>query len=247
MQLTDIPVFVAAKHLLAQNQHFWLCTILNTYGSAPRPIGSVFITDGEHRYGSISGGCLEDAFVEMLNQNKFEQHNQLFTYGDHATEQGVVRELPCGGTIELLIEYIEVNNINTEHFLQCANHAINRLPFKRQMTLQSNTRECLELKDFAVKQVEKSADNVVLNYSKVFTLLLIGIGQVTEEIARLGLQAGFEVKICDMRSSLPQAGRLIKKMAALILPGCRRIYLLSNTPMSKALCLLLPTTRVLMM
>ena len=70
MQATDRAVIVSAKAWLTENKPIWLCTITGTYGSAPRPVGSLFATDGVDRSGSISGGCLEDAFIEQLNEGK---------------------------------------------------------------------------------------------------------------------------------------------------------------------------------
>lgn len=202
MQLTDITVINTANNWLANNKAFWLCTILHTYGSAPRPIGSIFITDGEERCGSISGGCLEDAFVTMISQGQFTEDSQLFTYGNHIVEGDILRELPCGGSIELLVEYIKPNDVNKIHIIDWLTLAHQQKPFLRQVNLNSAQKTISELLNEELAQIEQTSTYVRLAYAQVFSLLLIGIGQVTEHIAQLGLLAGFDVKVCDMRKEL---------------------------------------------
>ncbi|WP_371373134.1 XdhC family protein [Thalassotalea aquiviva] len=202
MQLSDKPVIEQAVNYIQQNKPFWLCTILNTYGSAPRPIGSIFVTDGGQRFGSISGGCLEDAFVEMLKQGKFNQPTQLFTYGQHAVSASIYRELPCGGTIELLVEYIPPVTKHQEHFQQWLQFADKQQPFSRVIELDGDAKHVSLLNDTPAQQVVTAPHQVTLAYEQVITLLLIGIGQVTEQLARLGILAGYQVKVCDTRKGL---------------------------------------------
>ncbi|WNC73914.1 XdhC family protein [Thalassotalea psychrophila] len=210
MQLTDINVITKAQQWLSENRTIWLCTILKTYGSAPRPIGSIFLTDGDERVGSISGGCLEDAFVNMIKQDKFLTPAELFTYGEHAVEQDIVRELPCGGTIRLLVEYFtptKINHTAITHWLELAQ---TQQAFLREIFFTNKTSATKPLIDDSVQQVVETRESVQLAYAQVYSLLLVGIGQVTEHIAQLGLQAGFDVKVCDMRKELASSWHFTK-------------------------------------
>ncbi|MEW6996418.1 XdhC family protein [Colwelliaceae bacterium BS250] len=211
MQLTDKHVIEQANAWMQNNKTIWLCTILNTYGSAPRPIGSLFITDGEQRCGSISGGCLEDAFVTMLNNGEFQQSSDIFTYGNHAIEQDIVRELPCGGTIRLLVECFISNQENQHHLTSLLELANKQQPFTRTINLQQQSKCLNKISGENIPAIYESTDVVVLAYAQVFSLLLVGIGQVTEHIAQLGLMAGFEVKLCDMRKELASSWRFTKE------------------------------------
>ncbi|OUS32157.1 xanthine dehydrogenase [Thalassotalea sp. 42_200_T64] len=210
MQLTDIHVIKKANDWLSQKKPIWLCTILNTYGSAPRPIGSIFVTDGEKRYGSISGGCLEDVFVEMIAQGQFQLPSQTFIYGKHGTEQNIVRELPCGGTIKLLVEKLLPSAENKSHIQQWLSFAEAQQPFYREVFLDEELRTISPIGQQATEQIITTEQSITLAYAQIYRLLLIGIGQVTEHVAQLGLLAGFDVKVCDMRKELASSWRFNK-------------------------------------
>ena len=90
----------------------WLCTILKTWGSSPRPIGSMMAcTEEGELVGSISGGCIEEDFLEQLRDGTlkkiFDAQEKPFTvkYGETEAEQARLK-LPCGGQLHVLLEYI---------------------------------------------------------------------------------------------------------------------------------------------
>ena len=58
---------------LESDRPVWLCTILKTWGSSPRPIGAMMACtlDGE-LVGSISGGCIEEDFLEQLRNGQLK-------------------------------------------------------------------------------------------------------------------------------------------------------------------------------
>lgn len=210
MQLTDINVITTAQQWASAGKTIWLCTILNTYGSAPRPIGSIFLTDGNERVGSISGGCLEDVFVQMINQGEFLKSAQIFNYGEHAIGKDIVRELPCGGTIRLLVEYFVPTATNQQFLVNWLKLAQSQKAFLREVFFKGDTSTTSALLDDSVQQVVETDKSVQLAYAQVYSLLLIGIGQVTQHIAQLGLQAGFDVKVCDIRKELDSSWHFTK-------------------------------------
>ncbi|WP_394176700.1 XdhC family protein [Thalassotalea litorea] len=212
MQLTDFDVLRQANTWFEQQKMFWMCTIIGTYGSAPRPIGSIFITDGKQRVGSISGGCLEDAFVEMIERGEFDHQDQIFVYGKHLDEANVARELPCGGTIRLLVEPMVQNEDNRRHLQQWLNMAIAKKPCQRtiDLSLATSHKQLIELAKETARVVDESPDTISLTYGQVWSLLLLGIGQVTQHVAELGIMAGYDVKLCDMRKELADSWTFTK-------------------------------------
>ncbi|TLU61190.1 XdhC family protein [Thalassotalea litorea] len=212
MQLTDFDVLKQANIWFEQQKMFWMCTIIGTYGSAPRPIGSIFITDGKQRVGSISGGCLEDAFVDMLERGEFEQHDQIFVYGKHLDEPNVVRELPCGGTIRLLVEPMRQNEDNRQHLHQWLTTAEAKQPCQRVIDLSSKTshKQLVMLENETAQVIGETASTITLTYGQVWSILLLGIGQVTQHVAELGIMAGYDVKLCDMRKELADSWSFTK-------------------------------------
>ena len=80
-------------------------TITRTWGSAPRPVGSVVaVRDDGQIAGSVSGGCIEDDLIARMREKALAADApQVVRYGvsgDEAARFG----LPCGGTLELVLE-----------------------------------------------------------------------------------------------------------------------------------------------
>lgn len=84
-----------------------LATVISTWGSSPRPAGSMLAVDGEGRIaGSVSGGCVEGAVVqEALDIMKHGQPRVLeFGVSD---EDAWSVGLACGGTVRVYVEPLE--------------------------------------------------------------------------------------------------------------------------------------------
>ena len=84
-----------------------LATVVQTWGSSPRPAGSnlVIAADGEFE-GSVSGGCVEGAVIHAAKEVIENGQSRLLEFGvtdDEAWEVG----LACGGQIEIFVERIE--------------------------------------------------------------------------------------------------------------------------------------------
>ena len=102
----DDPLEVAAAWR-AQGKRVALATVVSTWGSSPRPLGSQLVIDGEGAFrGSVSGGCIEAAVVTEALAALAADRPRLLTYGvtdEMAWEVG----LSCGGTIEVFVECVE--------------------------------------------------------------------------------------------------------------------------------------------
>src|SRR5678815_3460556 len=107
MDSVDIEVLRTAEGWRKGGQRVALGTIVKTWGSAPRPIGAMVAIRGDGQIvGSVSGGCVEDDLVEKV-RDRFAaaKRPEVVTYGvtnEEATRWG----LPCGGTLELVLEPI---------------------------------------------------------------------------------------------------------------------------------------------
>jgi xanthine/CO dehydrogenase XdhC/CoxF family maturation factor len=94
----------AAEEWLGDGRPVALATVIETWGSAPRPVGSQLVIDAEGNFlGSVSGGCVEGAVVtEALDVIDSGQPRML--------EFGVADEtawrvgLSCGGRIRVFVE-----------------------------------------------------------------------------------------------------------------------------------------------
>ena len=84
-----------------------LATVVQTWGSSPRPAGSnlVIAKDGAFE-GSVSGGCVEGAVIEAATEVIETGEPQLLEFGVTNDEAWAVG-LACGGQIEIYLERIE--------------------------------------------------------------------------------------------------------------------------------------------
>lgn len=84
-----------------------LATVVKTWGSSPRPVGSnlVIAADGAFE-GSISGGCVEGAVIHAATEVIEDGRPRLLEFGVTDDEAWAVG-LACGGKIEIFVERIE--------------------------------------------------------------------------------------------------------------------------------------------
>jgi len=81
-----------------------LATVIETWGSAPRPVGSQLAVSGTGRMaGSVSGGCVEGAVVEEALAALKDGRSRLLTFGVSDADAFAVG-LACGGTIRVIVE-----------------------------------------------------------------------------------------------------------------------------------------------
>ena len=84
-----------------------LATVVNTWGSSPRPIGSKLAVDDAGAFvGSVSGGCVEGAVVEEALSAISDGRPRLLDFGV-SDEQAWEVGLACGGKIEIFVERVE--------------------------------------------------------------------------------------------------------------------------------------------
>ena len=83
MQHLDTLVAEQALNWLNEGETVWFCTVLSTFGSSPREPGSTMVAraNGQHT-GSLSGGCVEDDFLERLQQGEFAERVRQERYGE---------------------------------------------------------------------------------------------------------------------------------------------------------------------
>ena len=96
-----------AVRWLDQGRRSALATVVATWGSSPRPVGSQLLVDDQNRMlGSVSGGCIEGAVVQEARGVIESGKPRLLEYGvtdEMAWEVG----LACGGTVKVFVEPLE--------------------------------------------------------------------------------------------------------------------------------------------
>ncbi|MBK6737907.1 MAG: XdhC family protein [Haliea sp.] len=195
MQALDHDVLRHALAWLAQTRP-WLCTIVRTLGSSPRPVGSVVvITDDGRQVGSVSGGCVEDDLVERLRAGAFRgELPELLEYGVSAEENERLG-LPCGGRLTLLLQRLDA--VDSTWLQQALRALEQRHCIQRQVDLRTGATitkpvehfDPLEINDHHLRQC----------FGPRMRMLLVGAGQLAHNLAELGLAMDFEVIVTDPR------------------------------------------------
>jgi xanthine dehydrogenase accessory factor len=104
MQSLDLDVLEQATQWRRAGHEVNLITVVETFGSSPRPPGALLaVRDDAVVASSVSGGCVEDDLIYRVRHGERISKPQLITYGvtrDEAARFG----LPCGGTLRLVQE-----------------------------------------------------------------------------------------------------------------------------------------------
>jgi xanthine/CO dehydrogenase XdhC/CoxF family maturation factor len=84
-----------------------IATVVATWGSSPRPVGSqMAVDDRSNMAGSVSGGCIEGAVVLEAQQVMRERKAKLLDFGV-SNEQAWEVGLACGGKLQVYVEAVE--------------------------------------------------------------------------------------------------------------------------------------------
>ena len=108
MLSTDSDILKAAEDWRKEGRAVALATVVETWGSAPRPVGSNLVIDDQGNFlGSVSGGCVEGAVVtEALAVLAGEKPRGVVTFG-YSDDEAFAVGLTCGGTVHLYVEPLD--------------------------------------------------------------------------------------------------------------------------------------------
>ena len=103
----DEKILEEAHDWLKANQKVVLATVIQTWGSSPRQVGSRMIVNEKGDFsGSVSGGCVESTVVreciELIKDNKTHKKIEFKISNESAWEVGIA----CGGEIAVYLEQI---------------------------------------------------------------------------------------------------------------------------------------------
>ncbi|MCT7375203.1 XdhC family protein [Chelativorans salis] len=104
VQSEPLDPLMTAEDWMKAGKDVAIATVVETWGSAPRPVGSHLVIDGEgHFEGSVSGGCVEGAVVAEATDVLSDGKPRMLEFGvadETAWEVG----LSCGGRIKVYVE-----------------------------------------------------------------------------------------------------------------------------------------------
>jgi len=199
MENLDVTVLRALRDWRQAGRQALLVTVVRTWGSSPRPVGSIMaLCEDGAVMGSVSGGCIEDDLIaryahadgkDALPRSGAPQFAKYGVTAEEAFRFG----LPCGGTLELLLEFDP--------------DAASLAALVGQLDAGRLMHRSVRLLDGAVtlEPAETPADlaldaqQLTNTFGPEYRMLIIGAGQMSEYLATMAQFCGFAVTVCDPR------------------------------------------------
>lgn len=208
-----------------QGGEIWLATVVETYGSSPRPVGSLMavrlpeaVSESPDPVafpeivGSISGGCLEQDLIERLQQKRVPLKPQLIMFGQTSEEQHRY-QLPCGGSLNILLEPVAPSATYRSHIESIVSALQQRLPVARRVSLPFGEKlldslTCHVVTRHLCDEEKQSHSGVTVAQNNRWVchtlcpdwrLLILGAGEVANYLAAFAAAANFDVSVCEPR------------------------------------------------
>lgn len=191
-----------ALSMLADGNGAALATVISTWGSAPRPVGSqLAISEDGTFYGSVSGGCVEGAVI-IEAQDAIKDGKCRRLHFGVADEDAFAVGLACGGKIDILIE-----PINDQAGLSVANlHQLSDAYASRKFAgykVNTNTwqRTSLDGSPLTARKSKLDGDTYTHVQAPNPRLVIVGAVHIAQHLSKMAKMAGFDVYINDPRES----------------------------------------------
>ena len=194
VQAADMEVLSTAADWLRGGDRVALVTVIRTWGSSPRPPGSLLAMNGSGQFvGSVSGGCVEQELIARYRARELgEPFPTQVDFGVDRIEAGRLG-LPCGGRLELLIEEL------------CSPEPLDALLARLRDGVLIARWVCLATGEVSLHpgdghlELNVTDDAVVKGFGPVWRLLLVGDGQLARLLATMARLLDYQVTICDPR------------------------------------------------
>jgi xanthine dehydrogenase accessory factor len=193
MDSLDLQVLGQAREWKQQGHEVWLVTVIETWGSAPRPPGALLAMRGDGLVvGSVSGGCVEDDLIARVRDGERVATPTLVTYG--VTKEEAARfGLPCGGNLRLVQEPLLDAAWVTDVLNRTARHEL----VARRLDLATGRVKIEPASRGEAFQFDGKTLRAL--FGPRWRLVVIGAGQLSRAVAQMALMLDFEVICCDPR------------------------------------------------
>jgi xanthine dehydrogenase accessory factor len=194
MNSTDYIVLKTALTWLREGKRIAIATVVQTWGSSPRPVGSwLAIRDDGQVVGSVSGGCVEDDLIRRVQTEILVRSlPEMVVYGV-SREEAARFGLPCGGTLRLLVEPRPEQAILESILVAIEDHQLILrevdLQTGKSVLHQGNKTDGFSLSDSAMQT----------SYGPRWRMFVIGAGQLSLYVANFAVASDFDVIVIDPR------------------------------------------------
>ena len=194
MDSVDLEVLRKSVEWLDTGKRVLLVTVVKTWGSSPRPPGALLaVREDGHVVGSVSGGCIEDDIVERSRrEGAYVTRPQAVTYGVSA-EDARKFGLPCGGTIQLVLEPLSGDSRIGEllDLVQQGRLVARSLDLEHAQVTLAPAR--------AADGLAFDGQTLTTIHGPRYRMLVIGAGQLSKYLAQIAVGLDYQVTVCDPR------------------------------------------------
>jgi len=175
-----------------------LVTVARTWGSSPRPPGSLMAINARgETVGSVSGGCIEEDLIQRIQDEGIQAICAdllpvVLRYGISA-EQAHRFGLPCGGTIDLVLEPLSERS----RLAELLTASEQRRHVQRTLDLHTGHTTLQSAKPGGIPQLSEQA--LVTWLGPQVRLIVIGASDLSRYVCQFALSLGFAVVVCDPR------------------------------------------------
>ncbi len=196
MNSMDVEVVRTAMDWMNRGHRVVLGTVVRTWGSSPRPPGSLMvIRDDGQVAGSVSGGCIEDDLIDRVKRGELALRlPQATTYGASA-EEAQRFGLPCGGSVQIVLEPLNAGSRLRELLAAIEEHRVVR----RHLELATGLVTLEPLRAEEGDAVRFDGRSLATVHGPRLRLVIIGGGQLSRYLATMAVMLDYRVTICDPR------------------------------------------------
>lgn len=191
MQAEHEDILQAALTAAGEGKRLCLISVMETFGSSPRPVGSLLaVADSGEFWGSVSGGCIEEELLAQLASDWPERASVLL-YGEDEEERARL-QLPCGGCMTLYLQPV------AETLLA---QALNALKERQTIVLLSTltTGDCsIELCD-AQQDPTWDGERWLNVLGPRWQLYIVGAGPIAQYLVQLAQLVNIRCAVIDPR------------------------------------------------
>jgi xanthine dehydrogenase accessory factor len=194
MDSQDRQVLAAVQRWAAAGHRFLLITVARTWGSAPRPPGAwMALRDDGLVQGSVSGGCIETDLIDRLLADEFAATEPFVLRYGVTTEEARRFGLPCGGSMELVVEPSPA----VASLADLAERIASGQLVRRRLTIGEPG---VAIEDGTVGDTLHWDGRLLSTlHGPAWRLLIIGAGQISSYLAQMALALDYRVFVCDPR------------------------------------------------
>lgn len=191
-----------------------LATVVETWGSAPRPTGANLAVSGTgEMVGSVSGGCVEGAVVAESFEALESGKSKILSYGVSDDDAFAVG-LACGGQIRIMVQPVEKPGGLPEATLaELVKARDARRPVAYVLDTESWDRRLAEVADFPDRfradrsGFEPDGKTFVGIYNPPLRLVVVGAVHIAQPLMPMARLAGYDATLIDPRESFGASAR----------------------------------------